>query len=239
MRLVKMIALAYAVTQSFSAFAADTANVKISLDVLKVGYGKESSDTVDTAPTNNEYYYSDILGSTAEESSTPMLELGIQYSDFVLYAYPFGNFGEREFWFGQYVDETFEWGLVAGGFSKSLKTPVTVSSGQKLQTDAFNKFGLFASFSGELLGSGFTASLVPYYGLGRTKYEQSQANEDSTISGLNGELIFSGDIAKNLSLGLGLSFDWNKTVKKLNGQEIRTDSSLDIGFHPARLSVRL
>jgi len=235
MRFVQLSVLACAASLASNAFASEGASLSLTLNAVKFGSNKLSSKSVDGESTSSSSNYMDIVGLDAENSSPAVFELGFKYNKNVFYFNPIGSLGEREFWAGLELSDNIEAGLVTAGYFKSLSPAIQVE-GSKLKSESMSKFGFFGIYAFNLFEQNFELTAVPFVKMGETKFEQSTSDKKSLGFGVSTELIYTREATKNLTLGAGVSFDWEQNKNKINGKQTSTETQTDFGLHLGRVA---
>lgn len=238
MRLTNVAALAMSTLFLPVAFASENASFSITLNALKLGSSSSKSEPVVGDSSTQTIKYADILGYSAEENQPAFFEVGLKYNQNVLYFYPLGSLGEREFWLGREFIENLEAGVVLSGYSKSYDPSVSVvGNTSKLKSSNAMAFGVFANYAFEALGQGWEVSAVPYYTTEAVRFAESSSDTRSEGSGLAGEFLMVREVSPNLSFATGLSFDWEKTSQTIGGKEVSKTTDTDFGLQLGRVRL--
>jgi hypothetical protein len=229
---------AFALTTLFLpvAMASENATFSLTLNALKLGTSSSKSEPAAGESSTQKIKYADVLGSSAEDNQPAFFELGLQYDKNVLYFYPLGSLGEREFWLGRELLENLEAGVVFSGYSKSYEPSVAIEDDpSKRKSSNAVALGIFTNYAFEAIGQGWELSAVPYYTSEAVKFEESSSNTRSEGSGLSVEIVMVREVTPNLAFAAGFSFDWEKTNLTSGGRKVSTTTDSDIGLHLGRM----
>lgn len=236
MRSTILAALALSVLCSPAVYASESVAVSLGFNVLKLGKTSSKSEPVAGESSTDGFRYAEVLGFSAEDGQPTFFEFGLTYDQNVLYFIPLGSIGERELWLGRAVTEELEAGVVFAGYAKNYDPSVAVlGNTSKLKSSNVFTLGAYATYSFDALGHGWELTTVPYYTSQSVKFEESASDESSSGSGLSSELLMVREVYPNLNFAAGLSFDWEKTTRKIGSQKVSTTTDTDLGFHVGRV----
>jgi hypothetical protein len=234
MRHTLVIASLCASCVSLGAFASEKGSMSIAVSGIKIGQSSQTVKPVEGDSTTTKTTYLDYLGETAD-AAVANLELGFHYKGGVFYFYPLGAQGERELWVGMTSGENLEWGLVTGGFTRSYDKAQNIE-GKKLKEDGLARLGLFANYKFQMFGHDFETSDVLFYELGETKYENSNEDLSGSRFGLRAELLYTQNLAENMTAASGITAEWSSGEVKVNDKKAATTTDFDIGLQIAKLT---